>query len=147
MERNEGYGDGASQELFGPWSRGVENRHVRLIDVRDVCGANGRDSGLEVGRMDCSGPRVHPTECAESRLGISYNVLNKDFTVILRNEKGQRVSRQTTLPLRYPVDTQRLTDTNQADPHRPMPEHERLDVAQQFPQLLESNLRDLIHVR
>jgi len=75
---------------------------------------------------------------------ISYNIFNQDFTSFLYNEEGQRISRQTALPLRYPVNTQCLTHTNQADPHRPMFEYERLDVTQQLPELLKLHLRILV---
>ena len=66
--------------------------------------------------------------------------------VHLRIEKGQCISRQTALPLRYLVHTQRLTNTNQADSCRPVLEHERSDVTQQLPQFLEPLLCALVHI-
>ena len=50
-------------------------------------------------------------------------------------EKVQRIFRQTTHPLWYPVRAQLVTRTNQADPHRPMLEHEGSDH-QQIDQVL-----------
>jgi len=75
-------------------------------------------------------------------------VMQIDHThaVVLRNKKGQRILRQTLLPLRYPVHTQRLSHTNQADPRRPMFEHERSNATQQLPQLLEPHLRIFVYV-
>ena len=48
----------------------------------------------------------------------------QDTKIILRNEEGQCILRQTTLTLRYPIYAQRLTHANQADPRRPVFEHE-----------------------
>ena len=67
--------------------------------------------------------------------------------VLLHNEKGQCISRQTALPLWYPVNAQRLAYTNQTNPHRPMSVDERFDVTQQLPQLLELHLCVLVHLR
>ena len=65
--------------------------------------------------------------------------------VLLHDEKSQRILRQTTLSLRYPIYAQCLPCANQTDPHRPMLEHERFDVTQQLPQLLKPHLRILVH--
>ena len=78
---------------------------------------------------------------------MHHIILSTNISVFLHNEKGQRISRQTALPLWYPVNTQRLTHTNQTDPHRPMFEHERFDMTQQLPQLLELHLRVLVYLR